>query len=535
MGKRRRLLLILALPVVLLTLCGSHPMGRYLLKQGAGQMRIYLFRRPCGKVLETPGLSSSSREKILLIRDIKHFAENMLGLDRSDNYESHYDTQGGAAVFLLFAAPKDRLAPVLWKFPFLGEFPYKGFFSERDARVEEKGFLDQGYDTELMPVSAYSTLGLFPDPIFSPMLVWDAPALANTVIHELTHRTVFLRNEAEFNENLATFVGNLGGLEFLKNRYGVESPEYGLAIRRLEDEKKYEKWMRSLYGDLMRVYAKNLSHHEVLKAREIVFSRAEKKLEEDNPVFRNTPHIPLNNAVVLSHVSYHGRARQMEHLYDLTSRNLPQFISLMKRLRDGEEIPGDWKRHLPEVPRKSRGPGLFLILTLIVGFRMLYLRVPSLQREGAALKAPGIEKRGEEKTSGKATTAALFLVYMGTWLSASQGLLVGTSHSIAWTVAGFVLMISALVLRGIALSELGPQFSFAVRIRTEHRLITTGVYGVVRHPLHCAFFLELAGMTLLTLQSSQFLLLALTAVVIAIRNKEEDAALLAGFEDAFRE
>ena len=54
----------------------------------------------------------------------------------------------------------------------------------------------------------------------------DPGSLAELIIHELTHGTLFVKNSLEYNENLADFVGEYGALRFLAGRYGSNSPEY---------------------------------------------------------------------------------------------------------------------------------------------------------------------------------------------------------------------------------------------------------------------------------------------------------------------
>jgi predicted aminopeptidase len=48
--------------------------------------------------------------------------------------------------------------------------------------------------------------------------------LADLVIHELTHATLFLKGQDQFNEELASFVGSRGALLWLEASQGRDSP-----------------------------------------------------------------------------------------------------------------------------------------------------------------------------------------------------------------------------------------------------------------------------------------------------------------------
>jgi hypothetical protein len=91
----------------------------------------------------------------------------------------------------------------------------------------DKATLDKkGYDTDYDVVSGWSTLGWFKDPVLSSMLMKKEGNLANLIIHELTHGTLYIRDNVEFNENLASFIGDKGAEKFLADTYGTTSEQY---------------------------------------------------------------------------------------------------------------------------------------------------------------------------------------------------------------------------------------------------------------------------------------------------------------------
>jgi predicted aminopeptidase len=63
-------------------------------------------------------------------------------------------------------------------------------------------------------VRAYSTLGWMNDPVTGPMLRREAGELLETILHELVHATVYVRDHADFNESVARFIGEEASVDF---------------------------------------------------------------------------------------------------------------------------------------------------------------------------------------------------------------------------------------------------------------------------------------------------------------------------------
>ncbi|GAB3490832.1 aminopeptidase [Spirosoma knui] len=194
--------------------------------QAKGQLRIMLNTQPVAEVLADPAYPDSLKQKIELIREIKRFAIDSLELNPSGSYESFHDLKGKPLMWMLIGSEKYRLIPVEYSFPILGTFSYKGFF-DYDRLTEADSLLQkQGYDTRINEVAAYSTLGFFKEPILSNMLSRTEGSLAELIIHELTHGTLFVKDNLEYNENLADFVGEYGALRFMAAKYGPKSEPY---------------------------------------------------------------------------------------------------------------------------------------------------------------------------------------------------------------------------------------------------------------------------------------------------------------------
>lgn len=216
----------------------------YGLSQLNGQLNVMYNASPVEEVLEDKNFPDSLKDKILVIREVKSFAIHDLGFRDNDNYNKIFDQQGKELMHLVLACPKFSLEPKEWNFPIIGSFPYKGFFNQEAAEKTLKELLDEGYDARIRHPSAWSTLGILNDPILSGMLNKSEGELANTIIHELTHSNIFINDSIDFNENLASFIGDYGAYEFLKRKYGDDSKKAADYIKYLKQEEKFVDYIK---------------------------------------------------------------------------------------------------------------------------------------------------------------------------------------------------------------------------------------------------------------------------------------------------
>jgi predicted aminopeptidase len=123
-------------------------------------------------------------------------------------------------VWNVTAAPAYSLDLKTWCFPVTGCVGYRGYYQESQARAEAAELAQEGYETNVYPVTAYSTLGLMNwaggDPLLNTFLGYPEGELARLIFHELAHQVVYAKNDTTFNESFATAVERLGGQLWLR-------------------------------------------------------------------------------------------------------------------------------------------------------------------------------------------------------------------------------------------------------------------------------------------------------------------------------
>ena len=61
---------------------------------------------------------------------------------------------------------------------------------------------------------------------------------------------------------------------------------------------------------------------------------------------------------------------------------------------------------------------------------------------------------------------------------------------------GLMLAVAGMAMRFMGLRELGRQFSIYVTLQEDHKLVQSGIYGVVRHPLYLGAIFAMVGIGL---------------------------------------
>lgn len=285
-------------------------------------------------MLNRSKVGSELFDRLHFIQKVKQFSQNEIGLVRSGDFTTLCDIGEGPVSWNLIACPKDNLTPLSWAYPVVGNAPYRGFFDLTRAEKKRNQLAEEGYDTYLYPVRAYSTLGWFEDPILSSMLQYRDEDLADLIIHELTHSTVWVSENVSFNESLATFVGETGSLLFLKELYGVKSSEVQEVLRRRSDKHLFFGFMKNMARDLETVYRLDISLQEKLDFRKMFYEKAQTKflnLPMSTDRYNGFLTQNLNNARIVAYQTYHKDHDVFERVYSAIGCDLKGAVTIFKR------------------------------------------------------------------------------------------------------------------------------------------------------------------------------------------------------------
>lgn len=261
----------------------------YGIRQGKGQMRIVKEAKEFEHFLSDSTFSEDMKAKIHLVKEIKKFCLDSLKLEYGDNYSKLFDQKGEPGMYVLTGSEPYSLTPYRWSFPFLGKFNYKGFFEKDRGLKAQKEIIEEGYDSDLSEVNAWSTLGWFDDPVMSYMLGLEEPKLARLLIHEITHYNIFVKDDIQYNENLASFIGDMAAIRYLKAKYGDEDSIVTNYMNFLEDVETFSQYMilsaRSLNADYTKIAVYSEERKKTEKQRlisEIMDGLAEVKFHKPN-------------------------------------------------------------------------------------------------------------------------------------------------------------------------------------------------------------------------------------------------------------
>ena len=316
----------------------------YLLRSGYFQAELLMSREPLDKVRASGALDDAALSRLDLIDDVKAYGSEM-GLAATDNYGTlavGWERQ----IWNVSACRPLAFESRTWWFPIVGRVPYLGFFREEDARKLESELSAEGWDVYVRTAGAYSTLGWFKDPILPQMLTWSDYNIADTVLHELAHATLWVPGSVKFNESFANFVGEIAAARYLADRRGVHSPALVEAMNRQMDRQIYRDLLHQLYTDLSAVYAdKSLDDAAKLAEKRRLFEEELPRRVEESELFEKAKYLraakegPWNNARMIQFKVYNTNDKLFAQLLAQEQGDLLSFIHRVGELTQDQKDP----------------------------------------------------------------------------------------------------------------------------------------------------------------------------------------------------
>jgi predicted aminopeptidase len=343
---------------VLVVLAAASPLGRYIVRAAIAEARILWNRRPIQEMLADSSVAPVLRDRLRLVVDARAFAVDSLGLNAGESFTTYSQLDRDTLVLVLSAAYRDRLQAYRWWFPIVGRLPYKGYFDFSRARNEQDAFQARGFDTYLRPASAFSTLGWFNDPLLSTTVRADTTFLVNTVIHELSHNTLFVSGNAEFSESFASFIGSRGAEAFFRSRGSAAAAEAVEAD--WHNDQLFSGFWTQVAQSIDSAYAAWPGDSAArVAARDSVYTRARHLLVDSlGPRLQGVPRswlerIQLDNAALLARRVYAGHLDLFDSVYVRQGRDVKRSMEVIRDVvRDVADPFEALRAHVIAIPQR---------------------------------------------------------------------------------------------------------------------------------------------------------------------------------------
>ena len=306
-----------------------------------GHVKILLARRPIDQLLAEPTTPPALKERLRLVLEIRDFASRELRLPENDSYRSYADIKRTAAVTNVIAAPEFSLKPLTWCFPVAGCVNYRGYYDPQAAENFAASLRQQGYETDLYGVSAYSTLGWFDDPVLNTFINWSEAALAGQIFHELAHQQLYVKDDSSFNEAFAEVVEGEGVKRWLARKGQPAAPA---TAERQERQQVFADLLLQSRRELEALYASGKPVAVMREEKKAIFNGLRQRYQvlrdeqwQGYKGFDRWFDRPVNNARLASVATYHDHK--------------PPFLALLQRA-DGDLIR--FYREVGELARRPR-------------------------------------------------------------------------------------------------------------------------------------------------------------------------------------
>ena len=165
--------------------------------------------------------------------------------------------------------------------------------------------------------------------------------------------------------------------------------------------------------------------------------------------------------------------------------------------------------------------GLLFVPMLVLGAVLLWKAPELLEKR--------LNTRETEKAQIAVVTAAA-LLFIAAFVAAGLDFRYGWTRVPTWLVIGAaVLQLLAYALYGEVMRE-NAYLSRTVEVQENQKVIDTGLYGIVRHPMYTATILLFLAMPLVLGSWISFGIMLLYPLIILLRIRNEEKVLEAGLE-----
>ena len=323
----------LLLAATLLSACDS---AAWYLQAARGHLAIIGAREDLSELLRNPDLPPELAAKLEIVLQAREFAEAELGLPAGDNYLDYVALDREFALWNVFAAPEFSLEPVTWCYPIAGCAAYRGYFSETAATNYAASLREDGLDTYVGGVAAYSTLGWFDDAVLSTVVNRPDHQLAALIFHELAHQVVYIPDDTTLSESFATVVEMEGLQRWLDTRR--QSALFAEARADAERRQQFVEFIAGFRERFEALYRSDLTEAEMRREKSILQQQLRADYQGLKASWGGASGYDgwfarsLNNAQLATVGSYNDFAPQLREMLRRSGGDLPQFYERVREL-----------------------------------------------------------------------------------------------------------------------------------------------------------------------------------------------------------
>lgn len=305
-------------------------------------------------IIDNPESDIKLRARLKQVQEIRRFAVDRLKLPDNDSYSQYVKLDHPYVLQNLFAAPEFSTRLKSWCYPIAGCTSYRGFFEEDRLQSYVEQLQTENMEIHIGKTSAYSTLGWFDDPVLSSFVNWKDYRLAGLLFHELTHQVLYIDDDTEFNESLATTVQQQG------TRLWLQSHHRTAELDELQRWNIYRQAVIVLIGktrnSLNDLYRQELPENDLRQNKKQILLKARsehQQLANKHDIkygFRRWFSEGLNNAKLGSISTYNAKVPAFNSIlhshnydFDLFYKTVAHLGSLPKKTRDS--CLNDWQGH----------------------------------------------------------------------------------------------------------------------------------------------------------------------------------------------
>ena len=165
--------------------------------------------------------------------------------------------------------------------------------------------------------------------------------------------------------------------------------------------------------------------------------------------------------------------------------------------------------------------GILFIPMFVAGLVMM-AKAPDLLRKRSDAK--------EDESEQRVVLALSALMFVAAFVVAGLGFRLGWPGFPAWVSwAGAVIFLASYALYAEVMRE-NAYLSRTIEVQDEQRVVDTGLYGIVRHPMYSTTLLLFISMPIVLGSPFSFVIMLAYLPIIAKRIRNEEEVLAAGLE-----